>query len=243
MLDWLALHEFTLIGIIMMLVIGPAVGNYACSVVYRLPRGQTPFERHPFCGHCNADLKPIDLAPIISWCLTRGKCRYCGGVIPPIYTVIEVACGLVFIGYFLHFGISEQFLLYTAYAVFAIILAAIQWQQGWISVTIYSYAFVCVALARTLAEGSIYGVIKTGFVMLVLVLALMRIAGNKASPFEKPWVWWFVLMGALLPFAAWKFILPIYLLKLLVPKEGRVIVYVAGALVLPLVLTLALVPR
>ena len=235
-MDWLAAHQFTIIGLIWMVVLGPAVGNYACSVVYRLPRGKTPFERHPYCGHCNADLKPIDLFPIWSWVSTRGKCRYCAGPIPSIYTVIELLSGAVFIGYFLHFGMSEQFLLYTAYAVFTIILAAIHWQQGWISATIYSYAFACVALARTLAEHTIYGVVQSSFVMLLLALVLYRIAGNKASPFEKPWIWWFVLLGALLPFHLWALILPIYILKLFVPKQGRVIVYLAGALVLPLML-------
>lgn len=236
-MDWLAAHQFTIIGLIWMVVLGPAVGNYACSVVYRLPRGKTPFERHPYCGHCNADLKPIDLFPIWSWVSTRGKCRYCAGEIPSIYTVIELLSGAVFIGYFLHFGMSEQFLLYTAYAVFTIILAAIHWQQGWISATIYSYAFACIALARTLAEHTIYGVVQSSFVMLMLALVLYRIAGNKASPFEKPWIWWFVLLGALLPFHLWALILPIYIMKLFVPKQGRVIVYLAGALVLPLMLS------
>lgn len=234
-LQFVAEHAATLIGIVMMLVIGPAVGNYACSVVYRLPRGQTPFERHPFCGHCNADLKPIDLFPILSWCLTRGKCRYCAGVIPAVYTVIEAVCGIVFIVYFLHFGIGEPFILYSFYAVMVVILAAIHWQQGWISATIYSYALAAILLARTLAEGSIYGTVQSGFVMLALMLLLYRIAGNRASPFTKPWIWWFVLMGALLPFPLWGYILPIYALKLLVPKEGRVVVYATAALVLPLV--------
>lgn len=238
MLAWIAANHFMLCGIILMLAIGPAVGNYACSVVYRLPRGKTPFERHPYCGHCNADLKPIDLFPIWSWFSTRGKCRYCAGAIPSVYTVIEIACGAVFIGYFLHFGFSEQFLLYTAYAVFTIILAAIHWQQGWIAATIYSYAFVCVALARAVAEHSIYGVVQSAFVMLVIMLCLFRLPKkNRAvSPFEKPWIWWFVLMGAVVPMAQWKFIVPIFILKLLVPKEARVLVYAAGALTLPLVM-------
>ncbi len=217
-------------------MLGPAVGNYACSVVYRLPRGQTPFERHPFCGHCNADLKPIDLFPILSWLRTRGKCRYCAGVIPSIYTVIELVCGALFVAYFLHFGISEQFLLYAIYGVFVVILAAIHWQQGWISSSIYSYAWAAILVARTLAEHTIYSTIQSSVVMLVLVLALYRVAGNTQSPFEKPWIWWFVLMGALLPLPLWYFIAPIYVLKLLVPKQARVIVYAAGALTLPLIL-------
>jgi len=224
----------TIYGIIFMLVLGPAVGNYACSVVYRLPRGQTPFERHPFCGHCNADLKPIDLFPILSWCLTRGKCRYCQGAIPSVYTAIELACGAVFVAYFLHFGMGELFLLYTAYAVFTVILAAIHWQQGWISASIYGYALTFIALARTLMEHTIYGFVQTGFVMLVVMLAVYRLAGNKTSPFERPWIWWFVLLGALLPFVMWKWLLGVYVLKLLLPKRYRVLVYATAALVLPL---------
>lgn len=223
-------------GLIFMVVLGAAVGNYACSVVYRLPLGRTPFERHPFCGHCNADLKPIDLFPIVSWCLTRGKCRYCAGPIPAIYTVIEVVCMALFCGYFLHFGMGEQFLLYALYGVMVVILAAIHFQQGWISSSIYGYALTAVALARTLAEGTIYGWVKGGFVMLVLLLLLYRVAGNKASPFDKPWIWWFTLMGALVPMSMWKLLVPVYLLKLLVPKEGRVVVYAAAALVLPVVI-------
>lgn len=226
-----------LIGIIFMLVIGPAVGNYACSVVYRLPRGKTPFERHPYCGHCNADLKPIDLFPIISWCLTRGKCRYCAGKIPGIYTIIEVACGVVFISYFLKLGISELFLLYAGFATFAIILAAIQWQQGWISATIYSYAVACIALARALTEHTIYGTVQSSVVMLVLALAVFRLSPKNRviSPFEKPWIWWLVLLGALVPLAQWALLTPVILLALLVPKEVRVVIYAVSALTLPLV--------
>ena len=226
-----------LMGLVWMAVLGPAIGNYACSVVYRLPRGKTPFERHPFCGHCNADLKPIDLFPILSWCSTRGKCRYCAGPIPGIYTVIELVCGAVFIGYFLKFGMGEAFLLYTAYAVFTVILAAIHWQQGWIAGTIYSYAFACIALARAVAEHSIYPTVQGAFLMLILMLAMFRCGKQRTqSPFDKPWIWWFVLMGALVPMGEWKLIVPIFLLKLCVPKESRVIVYAAGALALPLFL-------
>lgn len=237
MLDWIATHQVMLIGTVWMIVLGPAMGNYACSVIYRLPRGQTPFERHPFCGHCNTDLKPIDLFPILSWLSTRGHCRYCDGAIPGLYTVVEFACGGIFVAYFLHFGISELFLLYAIYGIFVVILAAIHHQQQWISVSIYSYALALILLARTLAEGTIYGPIRGAVVMLVIMLALMRAGGQKTSPFTKPWVWWFVLFGALVPMVHWALILPVYILKLLVPKPGRVVIYTTAALALPLFVT------
>lgn len=195
------MDQSTLIGLIFMLVVGPAVGNYACSVVYRLPRNQTPFERHPYCGHCNAGLKPIDLFPIFSWFATRGQCRYCKGEIPVIYTVIELACLVLFVGNFLFFGISEAFLLYTAAGVFAIILAAIQWQQGWISVSIFSYTFLLLALERTREDGTIYGWVQAAFPVLVLCLVLERlrtlITRKSFKPFDANWLWWVVLASLL----------------------------------------------
>ena len=237
-MDWIAVHQFLLAGLAFMIVIGPAVGNYACSVVYRLPRGQTPFERHPFCGHCNADLKPIDLAPIISWFLTRGKCRYCGGAIPSIYTIIEITCGLVFIAYFLQFGISEPFIIYTAYATFVVIAAAIQWQQGWLSCSIYGYAITCAVLARVLAEHTIYGSVKSIVMMMTLMLCVMRLGGKPVNPLSKPWLWWFVLLGVVVPVDHWSIVAGIYAVKLCIPKQWRVVVYAASALVLPLILPL-----
>lgn len=211
MLAWIAAHEALLIGVIWMLVLGPAVGNYACSVVYRLPRGQTPFERHPFCGHCNADLKPIDLFPILSWCRTRGKCRYCRGAIPGIYTLIELACAVVFVGYFLCFGVGEAFLLTTSYAVFVIILAAIQWQQRFIAASIYGYAFFCVALLRTWQDATIFGWVTAAFIMLMLALVwqwvVTALRRTEFQPFNTPWIWWMVLMAALVPLPYWKLLL------------------------------------
>lgn len=200
MLAWVAAHQFMLTGVILMLVIGPAIGNYACSVVYRLPRGRTPFERHPFCGHCDADLKPIDLFPILSWCITRGRCRYCGGVIPAIYTWIELACAAAFIGYFLIWDVSEIFLLATSYAVFVIILASIQWQQGWLSVSIYSYAFLAIALLRSMLDGTIYNWLPAAFLVLIACLAWHRFISwvfrTPCKPFDTPWIWWLTLMAA-----------------------------------------------
>lgn len=237
MLGWIANHEFALIGIIFMLVIGPAIGNYACSVVYRLPRGQTPFERHPFCGHCNANLKPIDLFPILSWLMTRGKCRYCGGGIPIIYNVIELTCGAIFVAYFLKFGMGEQFLLYATYATFVTILAAIQWQQGWLSVTVFSYCVFPILILRAAMEHTIFSTIQGAFLMLLLGLLLHRVSPRrKESPFTVNWIWWMLLLGALVPMDRWALLMPMTIFVLLVPDRFRTILLTTLALVLPVIM-------
>ena len=218
LLEWMNTHATTLMGLVWMVVLGPAVGNYACSVVYRLPIGKTPFERHPFCGSCNANLKPIDLFPIISYLSTRGKCRYCAASIPGIYTLIEVACLAIFVGYYLAFGMGEQFLLAVAAGVFIVILAAIQWQQGWLSASIYSYAWVCILLIRTLRDASIFPAIQGSVVALILAAivhyTVQRIR-QKPVQVETPYIWWAALLGLLLPMPAWNlFAVPLGILLL-----------------------------
>lgn len=199
MLAFIAEYQATIIGLIWMIVLGPAVGNYACSVVYRLPKGQTPFERHPYCGSCNTSLKPIDLFPILSFCLTRGKCRYCSAPIPSIYTAIEVACLVLFVANFLLCGMGEQFLLLTAAGVFAIILAAIQWQQGWLSVSVYCYTLTCLLVESVRVEDSIFPFVHTLIVSAVGLLVIERLRSamlrKPFAPFAANWLWWGVLLA------------------------------------------------
>ena len=191
------------IGIICMVVLGPAVGNYATSVVYRLPRGQTPFEKHPYCGNCNTFLKPEDLFPIWSYVLLRGGCRYCGMRIPFIYTLVEIACGVLFVGNYLAFGISETFILLTSFGVFGITLAALEWQQQRLYSLILTYLFAIALIWRAMEDGSIYTAFLPAAVMMVLatalwrVLALIGLASRTAIPH---WIWMAGLIGLMIPF-------------------------------------------
>lgn len=190
------------IGLICMVVLGPAVGNYATSVVFRLPRNQTPFEKHPYCGNCNTFLKPEDLFPIWSYVLLGGKCRYCAFKIPAIYTWVEVACGALFVGNYLAYGITEPFILLTSLGVFGVILAALEWQQGKIYALIFSYVAAIALIWRAVVDGSIYPAFLTASVMLVLAAALWRLLCLVAlsSRHQPPaWMWMAVLAGLLFP--------------------------------------------
>jgi len=161
-------------GIIMMAVIGPAIGNYATSVVYRLPLGQTPFEKHPYCGSCGTMLQPKDLFPIASYVLLRGRCRYCSVRIRPSFTIIEVACGVLFIAHFLAYGISETFLLYTAFGVFMMTLAALEYHQNRLYPLILTFCFFLAALPRAMDEQTIYPMVQSGFLIGMLAILIWR---------------------------------------------------------------------
>ncbi len=192
----------TTIGLIMMVVLGPAVGNYATSVVYRLPFGQTPFEKKPYCGHCNTMLQPRDLFPILSYLLARGKCRYCQGVIRASYIWVEVVCGALFIINYLTFGISETFIMVTTIGVFLTILSALEYHERKLFDLILTYLFGLGALLQTLQTGTIYSFFYSGFIMLFAGVVIWRASGlfNAQRLKQVPdYVWLMVLIGIIVP--------------------------------------------
>lgn len=192
----------TLIGLIWMVVLGPAVGNYATSVIYRLPFGQTPFEKNPYCGDCGSMLQPKDLFPILSWLSTLGKCRYCGVLIRPSYTVVEVVCGIIFVVNYLCFGISEQFLLITSLAVFLVILAALAYHEKKLFLLIWTYVVALGAVLRVLQDGSIYPLVYSAFAMLFVSVVIWRAAVwfKRADAKNAPeFCWLAVMVGVCIP--------------------------------------------
>lgn len=184
-----------------MLVLGPAVGNYACSVVYRLPRGQTPFEKKPYCGHCGTLLQPVDLFPILSFLRSGGKCRYCGGAIRSTYLWIEVMCLAIFIAGFLLLGMSQSFLLVTTFGVFLTILVFIDYHEGFLSNYMLTLAMVTVGLLRALNEHTIYPWFLGGFMALFWAAGVWQMGRKgKGTLAEVPhMVWLAMLIGASLP--------------------------------------------
>lgn len=183
MLSFIAEYQEAIIAVILLAVIGPSLGNYACSVVYRLPRGQTPFDKHPYCGHCGEFLKPVDLFPILSFLSTGGKCRYCGGKIPTIYTWIELTCGAVMIGAYFVFGMGELFLIYSAAAIFVIMMAAIYWQVRFISSFLYVVAALLFLLGDAFSTQAIFPAISRFVCVLVIGLGIEALKKRRVEQY------------------------------------------------------------
>lgn len=49
------------------------------------------------CDHCHAQLKALDLIPVVSYFLVGGRCRHCRRAISVWYPVVELITGFVFI--------------------------------------------------------------------------------------------------------------------------------------------------
>jgi prepilin signal peptidase PulO-like enzyme (type II secretory pathway) len=79
------------------LMVGAAIGSFLNVVIYRMPRGLSLSEpKKSFCPICKHPLGPIDLMPLFSWLIQKGKCRYCDAKIPVRYFGVELLNGSLF---------------------------------------------------------------------------------------------------------------------------------------------------
>lgn len=164
-------------GIIWSGFLGLAFGNFATNPIYRLPRNESLFGKDPYCGDCNALLKPRDLFPVLSWCMTRGKCRYCGAVVPGAYTLAELLTCLAFIAAYLQFGFTEKFFLISFGITAFIMIAMMLYIDNFFSDRTLVAAMAIGAVYRTLMDGTVYDAAGGAFAGLIVGVVVWRLSG------------------------------------------------------------------
>lgn len=105
---------------IFVFLLGAIFGSFSNVVIVRKIRGESIIYPPSHCDSCGKKLKPLDLLPIFSFLLLRGKCRYCKNKIPLDTFIIELVLGLLFV---LFFDINN--ILYSFFLLAAISLGLI----------------------------------------------------------------------------------------------------------------------
>ncbi|MFA5097047.1 MAG: prepilin peptidase [Candidatus Margulisiibacteriota bacterium] len=90
-------------------VFGLLVGSFLNVCIYRLPRGGSVVFPPSSCVKCGRRLGPLELVPVLSWLLLRGKCAGCGVKISPRYPVVEGLTALLFCLCLWRFGLGIEF--------------------------------------------------------------------------------------------------------------------------------------
>ena len=110
-------------------VLGLVVGSFLNVVIYRLPKmmeaqwqrdyaefsGETPEEPEKLslafpgsrCPHCDAEIKPTQNIPVLSYLALGGKCAACKAPISVRYPVVEALTALLWVLCGLQFGVSN----------------------------------------------------------------------------------------------------------------------------------------
>lgn len=78
--------------LLLVILLGPAVGSFLAVLVDRLPRGEDAVLRPSTCRQCGVTLSASQMVPIFSFLLQRGRCGACHGPIPPWLFYLELIC-------------------------------------------------------------------------------------------------------------------------------------------------------
>ena len=110
------------------LVTGLMLGSFVTMLSYRLPRHLSIIVPGSHCPACKTPLKPLDLVPVVSWVVARGKCRYCGTFIGWRYVLIEILMAFTSTMAFIIFGFTFWLLLPLALIV-TLITSLVVWLE------------------------------------------------------------------------------------------------------------------
>jgi leader peptidase (prepilin peptidase) / N-methyltransferase len=91
--------EFVLIG-----VLGLVVGSFLNVCIYRLPRRESVSWPGSRCTSCSRALSWYENLPVVSWLALRGACRTCHTAISPLYPIVELITGVVFVAGYAIYG-------------------------------------------------------------------------------------------------------------------------------------------
>jgi leader peptidase (prepilin peptidase)/N-methyltransferase len=101
---------------------GIVIGSFLNVCITRIPEEVSIVSPGSRCPRCSTPIKPYDNVPVFAWLWLRGKCRACGAPISAMYPLVELATGLLFVGCFLQFGITQATVKWLFFICLIIIL-------------------------------------------------------------------------------------------------------------------------
>jgi len=100
-----------ILNIIFIFIVGTIFGSFYNVVGYRTPKGKSIISPPSHCPNCNHKLKALDLIPILSYLIGKGKCRYCNKKISLFYPFFETLTGILFVLTYISFGFNINIII------------------------------------------------------------------------------------------------------------------------------------
>lgn len=106
-------------------IIGLVIGSFLNVCIYRIPEEQSIINPPSHCPKCNNRLKAVDLIPVFSYLIMRGKCRYCKEKISIRYMLVELFTGILFLFVYNNHHISSATIYYLILVSLLIVITFI----------------------------------------------------------------------------------------------------------------------
>jgi leader peptidase (prepilin peptidase) / N-methyltransferase len=103
-------------------LLGIVIGSFLNVCISRIPEGLSIVSPGSRCPRCLTPIKPYDNVPVFAWLWLRGKCRNCALPISPMYPLVELATGLIFVLTWWEYGVSLWTLKWLIFSCLIIVL-------------------------------------------------------------------------------------------------------------------------
>lgn len=193
-------------------IFGLVVGSFLNVCIHRLPRGESVVLPGSSCPGCQHKLQVIDLIPVLSYLILKGRCRYCRQAISIRYPLVELLTGALFGAIALTFTQPLTIAFYWVFASLMIVTFFADWELQVIPDIInfmgiiFGLGFNLIRTMDTLSYeffySSLIGIVA-GYLILSAVALLGRLAFKKEAVGEGD-LFLVALLGA---FLGWQLML------------------------------------
>jgi len=101
---------------------GLIIGSFLNVCIVRIPGQKSIVLPASACPQCGEPIRPYDNIPVLSYLFLRGQCRACKTKISPMYPLVELLTGLLFLACFLAFGLTPEALKWAVFSALMIVL-------------------------------------------------------------------------------------------------------------------------
>jgi leader peptidase (prepilin peptidase)/N-methyltransferase len=98
------------------------IGSFLNVCILRIPEDMSIVAPASRCPRCQTLINWYDNVPVFGWLWLRGKCRNCGLAISPMYPLVELATGLLFVACYLEFGLTQTAVKWLFFTCLLIVL-------------------------------------------------------------------------------------------------------------------------
>ncbi|MCO8272924.1 prepilin peptidase [Actinoplanes sp. TRM 88003] len=111
--------------LVVVALLGLAVGSFLNVVIYRVPRNESLIHPRSHCPACGTEVRNKHNVPVFGWLLLRGRCAACEAPISPRYPLVEAGTAVLFVAVAARFGLSWELPAYLYLAAISVALAVI----------------------------------------------------------------------------------------------------------------------
>ena len=92
--------------VVLAALLGAVFGSFLNCAAFRLVRGESFIRGRSHCPSCGHELGALELIPVLSWMLLRGRCRWCKSRVSVRYPLTELCFSLLSVVCLLRFDLT-----------------------------------------------------------------------------------------------------------------------------------------